>query len=159
MTDWQTIFAKPYNPKSTETRIYEYWENTGYFTPTIDKTKTPFVMIMPPPNVTGQLHMGHALTIALEDMIVRWHRMNGDPTLYLPGTDHAGIATQVVVERLLASEGTNRYELGREQFESRIWEWVHEYGDRIYTQIRRLGASCDWTRKSFTLDELSLIHI
>ena len=97
--------------------------------------------------------MGHALTIALEDMIVRWHRMNGDPTLYLPGTDHAGIATQVVVERLLASEGTNRYELGREQFESRIWEWVHEYGDRIYTQIRRLGASCDWTRKSFTLDE------
>ena len=80
MTDWQTIFAKPYNPKSTETRIYEYWENTGYFTPTIDKTKTPFVMIMPPPNVTGQLHMGHALTIALEDMIVRWHRMNGDPT-------------------------------------------------------------------------------
>ena len=153
MTDWQTIFAKPYNPKSTETRIYEYWENTGYFTPTIDKTKTPFVMIMPPPNVTGQLHMGHALTIALEDMIVRWHRMNGNPTLYLPGTDHAGIATQVVVERLLASEGTNRYELGREKFESRIWEWVHEYGDRIYTQIRRLGASCDWTRKSFTLDE------
>tara|TARA_B100000945_G_scaffold119005_2_gene94689 strand:+ start:18521 stop:21187 length:2667 start_codon:yes stop_codon:yes gene_type:complete len=153
MTDWQTIFAKPYNPKSTETRIYEYWENTGYFTPTIDKTKTPFVMIMPPPNVTGQLHMGHALTIALEDMIVRWHRMNGDPTLYLPGTDHAGIATQVVVERLLASKGTNRYELGREQFENRIWEWVHEYGDRIYTQIRRLGASCDWTRKSFTLDE------
>ncbi|MCH2310659.1 MAG: valine--tRNA ligase [SAR202 cluster bacterium] len=153
MTDWKTIFSKPYNPKSTETRIYENWENTGYFSPKIDKSKDPFVMIMPPPNVTGQLHMGHALTIALEDMIVRWHRMNGEPTLYLPGTDHAGIATQVVVERLLASEGTNRYELGREQFEQRIWEWVHEYGERIYTQIRRLGASCDWSRKSFTLDD------
>ena len=153
MTDWKTIFSKPYNPKSTETRIYDNWENTGYFSPKIDKSKDPFVMIMPPPNVTGQLHMGHALTIALEDMIVRWHRMNGEPTLYLPGTDHAGIATQVVVERLLASEGTNRYELGREQFEQRIWEWVHEYGERIYTQIRRLGASCDWTRKSFTLDD------
>ena len=153
MTDWKTIFSKPYNPKSTETRIYENWENTGYFSPKIDKSQDPFVMIMPPPNVTGQLHMGHALTIALEDMIVRWHRMNGEPTLYLPGTDHAGIATQVVVERLLASEGTNRYELGREQFEQRIWEWVHEYGERIYTQIRRLGASCDWSRKSFTLDD------
>ncbi len=96
--------------------------------------------------------MGHALTLAVEDLIVRWHRMNGEPTLFLPGTDHAGIATQVVVERLLASEGTSRHELGRKAFENRIWEWVEKYGNRIYEQIRRMGTSCDWTRKSFTLD-------
>lgn len=150
-----TLISKegPYNPSSVETRIYEFWNSSGFFTPTIDKSKEPFVMIMPPPNVTGELHMGHALTFAIEDMIVRWHRMKGDPTLFLPGTDHAGIATQVVVERLLASEGKNRHDLGRENFEKRIWEWVDQYGDRIYNQLRRLGTSCDWSRKSFTLDE------
>ena len=150
-----TLISKegPYNPSSVETRIYEFWNSSGFFTPTIDKSKEPFVMIMPPPNVTGELHMGHALTFAIEDMIVRWHRMKGEPTLFLPGTDHAGIATQVVVERLLASEGKNRHDLGRENFEKRIWEWVDQYGDRIYNQLRRLGTSCDWSRKSFTLDE------
>tara|TARA_A100001037_G_scaffold66455_1_gene58702 strand:+ start:1987 stop:4635 length:2649 start_codon:yes stop_codon:yes gene_type:complete len=150
-----TLISKegPYNPSSVETRIYEFWNSSGFFTPTIDKSKDPFVMIMPPPNVTGELHMGHALTFAIEDMIVRWHRMKGEPTLFLPGTDHAGIATQVVVERLLASEGKNRHDLGRENFEKRIWEWVDQYGDRIYNQLRRLGTSCDWSRKSFTLDE------
>ena len=117
-----TLISKegPYNPSSVETRIYEFWNSSGFFTPTIDKSKEPFVMIMPPPNVTGVLHMGHALTFAIEDMIVRWHRMKGEPTLFLPGTDHAGIATQVVVERLLASEGKNRHDLGRENFEKRI---------------------------------------
>ena len=143
----------PYNPSSVETRIYEFWNESGFFTPKIDRSKEPFVMIMPPPNVTGELHMGHALTFAIEDMIVRWHRMKGAPTLFLPGTDHAGIATQVVVERLLASEGKNRHDLGREEFEKRIWEWVDQYGDRIYNQLRRLGTSCDWSRKAFTLDE------
>ena len=150
----QTIdkISTAYDPSSSEENIYKFWENLGAFTPTIDKDKKPFVMIMPPPNVTGELHMGHALTLAVEDLIVRWHRMKGDPTLFLPGTDHAGIATQVVVERLLASEGTSRHNLGRDDFEKRIWEWVNRYGNRIYEQIRRMGTSCDWTRKSFTLD-------
>ena len=144
---------KAYNPKLVEQRIYNMWVEGGHFTPILDQTKKPFVIIMPPPNVTGELHMGHALTAALEDLMARWHRMRGEPTLYLPGTDHAGIATQVVVERMLSKEGISRHDLGREQFVERVWEWVHQYGDRIYEQTKRLGASCDWTRKSFTLDD------
>ena len=144
---------KAYDPQAVERRIYEFWVSGGYFSPTIDRSKEPFVVIMPPPNVTGELHMGHALTKAVEDLMVRWHRMKGDPTLYLPGTDHAGIATQVVVERLLASEGVTKQDLGREAFVDRVWQWVDRYGDRIYEQIKRLGASCDWSRKRFTLDE------
>jgi valyl-tRNA synthetase len=151
--EFTSNIQKSYDPKSTEKRIYAYWENNGYFKPKIDFDKKPFVMIMPPPNVTGQLHMGHALTLAIEDMMVRWHRMLGEPTLYLPGTDHAGIATQVVVEKLIALEGLSRHDLGREDFEKRIWTWVEEYGSRIYTQFRRLGASCDWSRETFTLDK------
>ena len=146
--------SRAYSPADTEGRIYKFWEESGYFKPDTSSNNPPFVMIMPPPNVTGELHMGHALTIAIEDMIVRWHRMKGEPTLYLPGTDHAGIATQVVVERLLATEGLNRYQLGREKFEARIWEWVETYGTRIYEQLRRLGTSCDWSRSKFTLDEI-----
>ncbi len=146
--------SRAYNPGDTEGRIYKFWEESGYFQPNTSSDKNPFVMIMPPPNVTGELHMGHALTVAVEDMIVRWHRMKGEPTLYLPGTDHAGIATQVVVERLLATEGVNRYQLGREKFEERIWEWVETYGNRIYEQLRRLGTSCDWSRSRFTLDDI-----
>ena len=145
---------KAYDPKAVEQRVYESWLQGGYFTPSIDRSRAPFVVIMPPPNVTGELHMGHALTTALEDMMVRWHRMRGEPTLYLPGTDHAGIATQVVVERRLAEEeGLTRHQVGRERFVQRVWEWVHEYGDRIHDQQKRLGASCDWTRSRFTLDE------
>ena len=144
---------KAYDPQAVERRTYEFWVEGSYFAPTIDRSKEPFVVIMPPPNVTGALHMGHALTIALEDLMVRWHRMKGDPTLYLPGTDHAGIATQVVVERLLASEGASKQELGREAFVGRVWQWVDQYGSRIYEQLERLGASCDWNRKRFTLDD------
>ena len=144
---------KAYDPGAVEQRIYDYWVKEGYFTPTIDRSKEPFVVIMPPPNVTGELHMGHALTTALEDLMVRWHRMSDNPTLYLPGTDHAGIATQVVVERLLASDGITRHDLGRERFVERVWTWVDQYGDRIYEQLKRLGASCDWTRRHFTLDD------
>ncbi len=144
---------KAYDPKAVEQRIYDFWVDRGYFTPTIDHSKEPFVIIMPPPNVTGELHMGHALTTALEDLMVRWHRMKGDPALYLPGSDHAGIATQVVVERALAGDGMTRHDLGREKFVQRVWQWVDEYGERIYNQLMRLGASCDWTRKRFTLDE------
>ena len=143
---------RAYEPGAVERRIYEGWVEKGYFTPEIDRSKTPFTVIMPPPNVTGELHMGHALTIALEDLMVRWHRMLGEPTLYLPGTDHAGIATQVVVERQLASDGMTRHDLGREAFIKRVWSWVDEYGDRIHRQIERLGASCDWSRRAFTLD-------
>ena len=145
--------AKAYDPKSVEQRVYDFWVRGGYFTPVVDRTKKPYVVIMPPPNVTGELHMGHALTTALEDLMVRWHRMIGDPTLYLPGTDHAGIATQVVVERQLASDDKTRHDLGRQAFVELVWEWVDRYGGRIYEQVKRLGASCDWTRQSFTLDE------
>lgn len=144
---------KAYNSKNTEQRVYDFWMDGGYFSPKIDESKSPFVIIMPPPNVTGELHMGHALTVALEDLMVRWHRMIGDPTLYLPGTDHAGIATQVVVERMLAEDGLNRHDMGRDNFVKAIWDWVDKYGNRIYEQTKRLGASCDWDRKSFTLDE------
>ncbi len=144
---------KAYDPKAVESRIYNLWIEGGYFTPEIDRSKQPFVVIMPPPNVTGELHMGHALTTALEDLMVRWHRMKGEPALYLPGTDHAGIATQVVVERMLAMDDITRHQLGRQKFVEQVWEWVDQYGDRIYEQLKRLGASCDWTRKQFTLDE------
>jgi len=148
------VMDKVYDPKSVELTIYKYWMDSEFFTPKIDKNKKPFVIIMPPPNVTGQLHIGHALTVALEDLMVRWHRMKGAPTLFLPGSDHAGIATQVVVERSLASQGISRHDLGREEFLNKVQEWVELYGDRIYDQFKRLGASCDWSRKSFTLDPI-----
>ncbi len=143
---------RAYEPQQVERRIYEFWSDGGYFTPQIERDKQPFTVIMPPPNVTGELHMGHALTIALEDLMVRWRRMCGDPTLYLPGSDHAGIATQVVVERMLSGDGITRHDLGRHTFVERVWEWVERYGDRIYEQTKRIGASCDWTRARFTLD-------
>ena len=145
---------KTYEPRDTEKRIYDLWMQGNYFEPKVDLDKKPFVIMMPPPNVTGELHMGHALTMAVEDMLVRWHRMKGDPTLYLPGTDHAGIATQVVVERMLAGNNITRHDMGREKFLETVWNWVDRYGDRIYDQIKRLGASCDWSRQSFTLDEI-----
>jgi valyl-tRNA synthetase len=144
---------KAYDPKATEKRIYDSWMEGGYFTPEIDHSKKPFTIIMPPPNVTGELHIGHALTTALEDLITRWHRMRGEPTLYLPGTDHAGIATQVVVERMLAKDNLTRHDLGRDRFVQTVWQWVERYGGAINEQVKRLGASCDWTRRRFTLDE------
>ena len=144
---------RAYEPQSVEKRIYDFWSEGGYFTPVIDRDREPFTIIMPPPNVTGELHIGHALTIALEDLMIRWHRMKGDPALYLPGSDHAGIATQVVVERMLAGEGVTRHDLGRERFNETVWKWVDNYGSRVYEQTKRIGASCDWTRTAFTLDE------
>ncbi len=143
---------KTYDPAPVEARWYPFWEEGGYFAPRADADAEPFTVIMPPPNVTGELHLGHALTAAIEDVLVRWHRMRGDATLWVPGTDHAGIATQVVVERLLQEEGTSKQELGREKFEARVWEWVRKYGNVIDDQHRRLGASCDWSRDTFTLD-------
>ena len=144
---------KSYDPQSAETRVYDAWMDGGYFAPVIDPDKKPFVIVMPPPNVTGELHLGHALMAALEDIMVRWHRMLGDPTLYLPGVDHAGIATQVVVERTLATDDLTRHDLGRQAFVERVWEWVDKYGGAIDNQLRRLGMSCDWSRRLFTLDE------
>ena len=146
-------FPRAYDHRPVEERWYRFWMEGGYFTPEIDHSQEPFVIIMPPPNVTGELHMGHALTDTLEDIMARWHRMRGEPTLWLPGTDHAGIATQVVVERALQDQDeVSRHQLGREQFEERVWEWVRKYGGIITEQIKRLGASCDWTRERFTLD-------
>ena len=148
----QPAISKVYDPRQTEQRLYQFWKDAGYFRPAVDPSKKPFVIVMPPPNVTGELHVGHALTATLQDALVRWHRMKGDPTLWLPGTDHAGIATQVVVERTLAAEGVDRHQLGRERFLERVWEWVRRYGSRISEQHQRLGASCDWSRERFTMD-------
>ena len=144
---------KAYEPGKIEKKLYDFWLKQGYFTPRIDSDKKPFVIIMPPPNVTGELHLGHALTATLEDIMVRWHRMKGEPSLWLPGTDHAGIATQVVVEQRLAKQGQTKKEIGREKFEKLIWEWADKSREDIRRQHQLLGASCDWTREKFTLDE------
>ena len=152
MTSPAADIPRAYNASDVEPRIYQSWMDQGLFTPEADESKTPFCVIMPPPNVTGELHLGHALTASIEDALTRWHRMLGDATLWLPGKDHAGIATQWVVERLLAEEGTNRHDLGREKFLERVWEWVARYGNTIDEQHKRLGASCDWSRLRFTLD-------
>ncbi len=148
-----TELAKRYDPKDFEQRWYEYWEKRGYFTPAGDGEKKTFSIVIPPPNVTGRLHLGHALVNTLQDVLVRWKRMSGYDTLWVPGVDHAGIATQMVVERELAREGTSRNELGRDKFLERVWEWKEEHGDAIVDQLKRLGVSCDWTRSRFTLDE------
>jgi len=152
---------KAYDFKATEARIYAMWEAGGFFQPHNDPNKPgfdpnvePFVISIPPPNVTGELHLGHAMVVSVEDLMIRYHRMKGYSTLWVPGTDHAGIATQLMVERdLLQKEEVTREELGREEFVKRTWEWKRKYGNIITTQIRRLGASCDWSRERFTLDD------
>ena len=145
-----------YDPSEVEQRIYRGWEEAGYFKP--QGGERPFTIIMPPPNLTGELHMGHALTAAVEDALTRWHRMLGDNALWMAGTDHAGIATQAVVEKdLLAKDGKSREDLGRDAFLERVWEWKEKHGDATLEQLKRLGASCDWSRTRFTLDpEMSL---
>ncbi|MCL2615862.1 MAG: valine--tRNA ligase [Dehalococcoidia bacterium] len=153
MTDQLTTeLPKAYEAHQVERKWYDYWMQQGYFTPKIDPAKKPFVIIQPPPNITGDLHLGHALTATLEDIMVRWHRMMGDLTLWLPGEDHAGIAAQVVVERALAKEGLTRQQIGREKFTERMWQWVNGCRANIGNQHKRLGVSCDWTRECFTLD-------
>lgn len=151
---------KTYDFKNTEERVYQWWENNGFFQPSNDPHKAgfdpnlkPFVISIPPPNVTGELHLGHAMFIAMEDLMIRYHRMKGIPTLWVPGTDHAGIATQLQVEKALEKQGKKREDLGREDFIDCMWEWKTKYGGLITRQIRRLGASCDWTRERFTLDD------
>lgn len=143
---------KAYEPGKVEDKWYQFWMEKGYFKPRIDPLKKPFTIIMPPPNVTGELHVGHALTATLEDIMIRWHRMKGDPTLWVPGVDHSGIAAQVVVERMLAKEKLTRYQLGREKFDQRMKEWAAKARASITNQHRKLGVSCDWSRESYTLD-------
>ena len=143
---------KAYEASLVEQKWYSFWLEKGYFTPVVDHSRRPFVLIQPPPNITGDLHLGHALTATLEDIMVRWHRMQGEPTLWLPGEDHAGIAAQVVVERLLEKEGLNRQQIGREAFLERMWRWVGNCRANIANQHKRLGVSCDWSREKFTLD-------
>ena len=143
---------KTYNPKEFEQRIYEQWVEDGNFKPA-DRDGKPFVIVMPPPNVTGILHMGHALNNSLQDTLTRYYRMTGRPTLWLPGTDHAGIATQNVVERQLAKEGLRRQDLGREKFVERTWQVKEKHHDIIVNQLKTIGASCDWSRERFTMDE------
>ncbi len=152
--------SKAYDFKATEQRLYQWWENSGYFRPVndpnrpdFDPSQATFVIAIPPPNVTGGLHLGHAMFVSMEDLMIRYHRMKGISTLWVPGSDHAGIATQLQVEKALAQEGTSRAAIGREEFLRRTWAWKEKYGSIITRQIRRLGASCDWQRERFTLDE------
>lgn len=145
---------KVYDPATVETKWYEYWEQNGYFHAEVEKDKEAFSIVIPPPNITGQLHMGHALDNTLQDILIRWHRMQGHNTLWMPGYDHAGLATQIKVEEVLKKEeGKTRYDLGREEFLKRVWAWKDQYGDHIINQLKCLGVSCDWERKRFTMDE------
>ena len=144
---------KIYEPQQVEAKIYDMWEHSGAFHAEKDENKKPFTIVMPPPNVTGQLHMGHAMDATLQDTLIRFKRMQGYNALWLPGVDHAGIATQIKVEEELRKEGLTRYDLGREKFLERVWDWKHKYGNRIVEQQKKLGASCDWDRAAFTMDE------
>jgi len=147
-------FDSPYNPKETEEKIYKLWEKSGFFNPdNLKNAKKPFTIAIPPPNVTGSLHMGHALNAVIQDILIRFKRMAGFKTLWAPGTDHAGIATQSVMEKKLKKEGKTRFDLGREKFVEEIWKWKNEYGSKILGQLKRLGASCDWSRTRFTMDK------
>ena len=147
------MLDKNLTPGGFETRLYEGWERSGAFACDPGSNAKPFTIMIPPPNVTGSLHMGHALTFTIQDTLVRWRRMQGRDVLWQPGTDHAGIATQMVVERLLAAEGQDRRQLGRAAFLDRVWQWKAESGGTITRQLRRLGASLDWRRERFTMDE------
>ncbi len=149
----ETSLPSAYEPKNVEARWYKQWEESGLFKASQTSSKPPFSMVMPPPNVTGSLHMGHALNDTLQDLVARYKRMQGFNVLWLPGVDHAGIATQNVVERVLKKEGKSRHDLGREAFIEKVWAWKEKYGATINQQIRKMGASCDWTRERFTLDE------
>ena len=146
--------AKSFDPKAIEAKWYDFWESKGYYAAGLDPAiKDNFCILLPPPNVTGTLHMGHGFNQTLMDALTRYHRMRGDNTLWQPGTDHAGIATQIVVERQLDAQGIKRHDLGREKFLEKVWEWKEYSGGTITQQMRRLGTSPDWSRERFTMDE------
>ncbi len=149
----QTELSKQYNPKEIEDKWYRFWEEKGAFHSTPDPSKKPYTIVIPPPNVTGVLHMGHALNNIIQDILIRWRRMQGYNTLWMPGTDHAGIATQNVVERELAAKHIKRTQLGRERFIEEVWKWKNQYGSTIIKQLKKIGSSCDWERERFTMDE------
>ena len=159
--------AKTYDPKGIEERLYTKWMDNGYFHAKVNPDKKPFTIVMPPPNVTGQLHMGHALDETMQDILIRFKRMQGYEALWQPGTDHAAIATEVKVIDKLKKEGIDKHDIGREEFLKHAWAWKEEYGGKIINQLKKLGASADWERERFTMDEgcskavqeLSLIHI
>ncbi len=144
---------KTYNPKETEAKVYKLWEDRGLFNAEVCPDKKPYSIVIPPPNITGILHMGHALNNTIQDILIRYKRMKGFDALWMPGTDHAGIATQNVVERKLSKDGKKRHDLGREKFVGEVWKWQKEYGGTIIRQLKSLGASCDWRRERFTMDE------
>src|SRR5260370_42048 len=145
--------AKSFEPRSIEGKWYAWWESHGLFKPSMQPGAKAFCLQLPPPNVTGSLHMGHAFQQTLMDVLVRYHRMRGDNTLWQVGTDHAGIGTQILVEQQLKAEGKSRHDLGREKFVERVWAWKEESGSTITRQMRRMGLSADWTRERFTMDE------
>ena len=144
---------KTYCPSQFEKRIYENWQEKEYFKAKIDPDKLPFTIVIPPPNITGQLHMGHALDETLQDTLIRFKRMQGYSALWLPGTDHASIATEVKIVEQMAKEGVTKEQLGREGFLKRAWAWKEQYGGRIIEQLKSLGSSCDWSRIAFSMDE------
>ena len=148
-----TELLPQYTPKDVEERLYQQWESAGLFHAEPDPSRTSYTIVIPPPNVTGILHMGHALNNTIQDILIRAKRMQGFNALWVPGTDHAGIATQNVVERALAKEGKRRQDLGRDEFVKRVWAWKEQYGNTILYQLKRLGSSCDWKRTRFTMDE------
>ena len=144
---------KIYDPSEVESSIYKMWEDNGYFHAVRDESKKPYTIVMPPPNVTGQLHMGHAVDNTMQDILIRAKRMQGYSALWLPGTDHASIATEAKVVEAMAKEGLTKDMLGRDGFLERAWEWKNTYGSRIVKQLRKLGSSCDWERERFTMDD------
>src|SRR6201982_684730 len=152
MADNSVILDKTYNPAAMEARRYALWERSGAFTAYPDSQKPPYTIMMPPPNVTGSLHMGHALTFTLQDVLVRYQRMRSRDVLWQPGTDHAGIATEIVVSNQLVAENRSKHDIGRESFVARVWKWKEQSGGTIINQLRRLGASPDWSRERFTMD-------
>ena len=144
---------KQYNPSSFEDKIYKFWVDNGYFHADEKSDKPTYTIVIPPPNITGQLHMGHALDNTLQDILIRFHRMNGYNTLWLPGTDHASIATEAKIVEAMRKEGITKEQIGREKFLERAWAWKEQYGGRIIEQLKKMGSSCDWDRERFTLDE------
>ena len=144
---------KQYDPKNVEDRIYQTWLDEDYFHAKVEWDKIPYTIVIPPPNITGQLHMGHALDNTMQDIIIRWRRMQGFDTLWVPGTDHASIATELKLVEALAQEGLTKDDVGRDGFLERAWAWKEKYGGTIINQLKKLGSSCDWERERFTLDE------
>jgi len=149
----QKELQKVYEPNKVEDKIYKYWTENGCFKATVDKTKKPYTIVIPPPNITGQLHMGHALDETLQDILIRYKRMSGYSALWLPGTDHASIATEAKIVEDMKKDGVTKDDIGRDGFMKRAWAWKEKYGGRIVEQLKKLGSSCDWSRERFTMDE------